>query len=92
MKPSAAQQKEFDVIADIATRAGNYGPGCIENPKTQAEKRCRKLYDLGLVFYVGCGEEGENGFSGGVGLIPAEMFDPDKHTKLPLNWRRRSKA
>ena len=58
---------------------------------SQADKRLVKLHSMGFIYYVGFGEKSRIcGYVGGCGLIPAEAFDPAKHTKLEpgqnLNW------
>jgi hypothetical protein len=87
MKLSKSQQEELDQIRKHVLKYGPCGSGELINPETQIEKRRRKLYDLGVVLLVGLGEESKEGFYGGVGIIPADMFDIDKHTKLTLDWQ-----
>lgn len=81
-KLSEREQERLDYIRKVAAQYGTCGAGNIENPKDQGDKRTRKLYDLGLVFMVGVGQRTKDGWTGGGGLIPAEMFDATKHTKL----------
>ena len=38
-----------------------------------------------MLISVGVGQRTESGWQGGGGLIPADMFDPAKHTKLSID-------
>lgn len=84
MKLNELEQKELDHIRQNASRYGNVGGGNFENPKTRDDKRTRKLLDNGVILYVGCGTRTEDGWMGGAGLIPTDMFDESKHTKLSV--------
>jgi hypothetical protein len=83
MKLNELEQERLDYIRKNATQYGTCG-GVPDNPQTRDEKRTRKLFDAGLILYVGVGERTEHGWGGGAGLIPADMFDATKHTKLTL--------
>lgn len=86
MELNELEQKTVDHIRQNATRYGNSGGvGNFENPKTRDDKRTRKLLDNGTLLYVGCGQRTEQGWFGGAGLIPADMFDAAKHTKLSVD-------
>lgn len=84
MKLSDKEQERLDYIRSICEQYGTCGGGNFENPKDQTDKRTRKLYDLGLILSVGVGQRTKDGWTGGGGVIPADMFDPSKHTKLSL--------
>ena len=85
MKLNELEQKEVDYIRKNAERYGTSGGGNFENPKTRNDKRTRKLLDNGALLYVGVGKRTHQGWEGGAGLIPADMFDGTKHTKLSVN-------
>lgn len=85
MKLNELEQKAVDHIRHNATRYGTSGGGMFDNPKTHEDKRTRKLLDNGVILYVGCGSRTESGWMGGAGLIPADMFDATKHTKLSVD-------
>lgn len=85
MELNELEQKALDYIRQNATRYGNCGGGNFENPKTRDDKRTRKLLDNSVILYVGCGTRTEHGWMGGAGLIPADMFDATKHTKLSVD-------
>lgn len=86
MKLSNKEQELVLYVRETATRYGNAGAGDCRNPKTQADKRIRKLLNAGVLLLVGCGAPSKlpGSFDGGIGLIPADMFDSAKHTKLSL--------
>lgn len=84
MKLSKEEQKFVDYVRENARRYGNTGAGDM-SPRTQKGKRTRKLIDAGVLLLVGCGLPSSHpgSYVGGIGLIPADMFDPAKHTKIP---------
>lgn len=91
-KLSPAQQATLNDIIAKTKAYGSTASGDIDNPKDAFDRRRRKLYDLGLVCYVGCGRQTMGGFTGGIGVIPTDMFNPALYTKLPLNWHSKSQG
>lgn len=87
MKLSKNEQEFVEHVRENATRYGNTGAGDL-NPRTRHGKRTRKLIDAGILILVGCGKPSPGypgSFVGGIGLIPTDMFDRDKHTKIPAS-------
>lgn len=85
IKLSKLEQEALDKVADHTTYVGNYGGSTsITDPKDQVDKRLVKLYERGLILYVGLGTKNSSGFNGGCGLIPTSMFDSNKHTKIDI--------
>ena len=89
MKLSPAEVACVEEIRKIAlaAAASAAGPGNLSSPRTRSEKRRRKLCELVFLILVGCGNPLGTGFYHGIGLIPADMYDASKHTKLDFLQR-----